>query len=50
MLRKAAKQFQLGVKNPSQGLRILASEARMRAGLRTLRSVELAITWSCNLD
>src|SRR5262245_8073329 len=50
MLRKAAKQFQLGVKNPSQGLRILASEARMRAGLRTLRSVELAVTWICNLD
>ena len=50
MLRKAVKQFQLGVKNPSQGLRILASEARMRAGLRTLRSVELAVTWICNLD
>jgi len=50
MLHKAVKQFALGVKNPSQGLRILASEARMRAGIRTLRSLELAVTWICNLD
>ncbi len=50
MLRKAVKQFQLGVKNPRQAARVLASEARMRAGLRTLRSVELAVTWICNLD
>jgi MoaA/NifB/PqqE/SkfB family radical SAM enzyme len=50
MLRKALKQFRLGVKNPTQGARILASEARMRAGIRTLRSLELAVTWICNLD
>jgi len=50
MLRKAIKQFQLGVKNPAQGARILASEAKMRAGIRTLRSLELAVTWICNLD
>jgi len=50
MLRKAVKQFSLGVKNPQQALRVLASEARMRAGLRTLRSLELAVTWICNLD
>ena len=50
MLRKAIKQFQLGVKNPGQGMRILASEAKMRAGIRTLRSLELAVTWICNLD
>ena len=50
MLRKAVKQFQLGVKNPQQALRVLASEAKMRAGIRTLRSIELAVTWICNLD
>ena len=50
MLRKAIKQFQLGVKNPAQAARILASEAKMRAGIRTLRSVEMAVTWICNLD
>ena len=50
MLRKAVKQFSLGVKNPQQALRVLASEARMRAGIRTLRSMELAVTWICNLD
>jgi pyrroloquinoline quinone biosynthesis protein E len=50
MFRKAFKQFQLGVKNPGQAARVLASEARMRAGVRTLRSVELAVTWICNLD
>ncbi len=50
MLRKAIKQFALGVKNPAQGARILASEAKMRAGVRTLRSLELAVTWICNLD
>jgi MoaA/NifB/PqqE/SkfB family radical SAM enzyme len=50
ILRKAYKQFKLGVKNPGQAARVLASEARMRAGVRTLRSVELAVTWICNLD
>jgi MoaA/NifB/PqqE/SkfB family radical SAM enzyme len=50
MLRKALKQFQLGVKSPGQAARVLASEAKMRAGIRTLRSVELAVTWICNLD
>ncbi|GJM20984.1 MAG: hypothetical protein DHS20C15_08990 [Planctomycetota bacterium] len=50
MLRKAIKQFQLGVKSPKQAARILASEAKMRSGIRTLRSLELAVTWICNLD
>jgi len=50
MLRKAIKQFQLGIKNPTQAARVLASEAKMRAGIRTLRSLELAVTWICNLD
>lgn len=50
MLRKAIKQFALGVKSPSQAARVLASEAKMRAGIRTLRSLELAVTWICNLD
>ena len=50
MLRKALKQFQLGVKSPGQAARVLASEAKMRAGIRTLRSLELAVTWICNLD
>jgi len=50
MLRKAIKQFQLGVKHPAQAARVLASEAKMRAGIRTLRSLELAVTWVCNLD
>jgi MoaA/NifB/PqqE/SkfB family radical SAM enzyme len=50
MLRKAFKQFALGVKSPAQAARVLASEAKMRAGIRTLRSVELAVTWICNLD
>lgn len=50
MIRKAIKQFSLGVKSPTQAARILASEARMRAGIRTLRSLELAVTWICNLD
>ncbi len=50
MLRKAIKQFKLGVKNPAQAARVLASEAKMRAGIRTLRSVEMAVTWICNLD
>ena len=50
MLRKAVKQFQLGVKSPRQAARVVASEAKMRAGIRTLRSLELAVTWICNLD
>ena len=50
MLRKAIKQFALGVKSPAQAARVLASEAKMRAGIRTLRSLELAVTWICNLD
>lgn len=50
MIRKALKQFALGVKSPAQAARVLASEAKMRAGIRTLRSLELAVTWICNLD
>lgn len=50
MIKKAIKQFRLGVKSPGQAARVLASEAKMRAGIRTLRSLELAVTWICNLD
>jgi MoaA/NifB/PqqE/SkfB family radical SAM enzyme len=50
MIRKAIKQFTLGVKSPTQAARVLASEARTRAGIRNLRSLELAVTWICNLD
>ncbi len=50
MFRKAVKQFSLGVKSPAQAARVLGSEAKMRAGIRTLRSLELAVTWICNLD
>lgn len=49
LIRKGLKQLQLGVKNPAQLKRVLASEAKMRMGLPTLRSVELAVTWICNL-
>ncbi len=49
LIRKGLKQLQLGVKNPRQMARVLASEAKMRAGLPTLRSIELAVTWICNL-
>jgi len=50
MIRKALKQFTLGVKSPIQAARVLASEARTRAGIRNLRSLELSVTWICNLD
>ncbi len=49
MIQKGLKQLKLGVKNPNQLARILASEAKMRMGLPTLRSIELASTWICNL-
>ena len=49
MIRKGLKQLQLGVKNPAQMSRVIASEAKMRMGIPTLRSLELAVTWICNL-
>lgn len=49
LIRKGLKQLQLGVKNPAQLARVVASEAKMRMGLPTLRSLELAVTWICNL-
>lgn len=49
MIRKGLKQLALGVKNPGQMSRVLASEAKMRMGIPTLRSLELAVTWVCNL-
>lgn len=49
MIRKGLKQLQFGVKNPDQLARVLASEMKMRLGLPTLRSLELAVTWICNL-
>lgn len=49
MIRKGLKQLQFGVKNPNQLARVMASEAKMRMGLPTLRSIELATTWICNL-
>jgi len=50
MIRKGLKQLKLGVKNPEQFARVMASEAKMRMGLPTLRSLELASTWICNLS
>lgn len=49
MIRKGLKQLALGVKNPAQLKRIVASEAKMRLGIPVLRSIELAVTWICNL-
>lgn len=49
MIRKGLKQLALGVKNKDQMARVIASEAKMRMGLPTLRSLELASTWICNL-
>ncbi|MFO0983843.1 MAG: radical SAM protein [Planctomycetota bacterium] len=49
MIRKALRQLKLGAKNPLQARRVLMSEAKMRMGVPTLRSVELAVTWICNL-
>jgi radical SAM protein with 4Fe4S-binding SPASM domain len=49
LIRKGLKQLELGVKNPRQFRRVMASEAKMRMGLPTLRSLELAVTWICNL-
>ncbi|MBL8766968.1 MAG: radical SAM protein [Planctomycetes bacterium] len=49
LIRKGLKQLELGVKNPRQLARVVASEAKMRLGVPTLRSVELAVTWVCNL-
>lgn len=49
LIRKGLKQLELGVKNPRQLARVVASEAKMRLGRPTLRSVELAVTWICNL-
>lgn len=49
MLRKGLTQLRQGVKNPRQVARIAASELKMRTGIPTLRSVELAVTWVCNL-
>lgn len=49
MIRKGLKQLELGVKNPKQMARVLASEAKFRLGIPQLRSIELAVTWICNL-
>ncbi len=49
MIRKRLAQLRQGVKTPEQFARTMASEAKMRMGLPTLRSLELASTWVCNL-
>jgi MoaA/NifB/PqqE/SkfB family radical SAM enzyme len=49
MIRRGLKQLELGVKNPKQMARIVASEAKFRLGVPVLRSIELATTWICNL-
>ncbi|MBI4879588.1 MAG: radical SAM protein [Planctomycetes bacterium] len=49
MIRKGLAQLRQGVKTPEQLARTMASEAKMRMGLPTLRSLELASTWVCNL-
>ena len=50
MLRKALTQLRMAAQNPRQVRRVLTSEMKMRAGQPTLRSVELAVTWACNLQ
>ena len=49
LIKKGLHQFRAGVKQPKQAARVLMSESKMRLGLPTLRSVELAVTWICNL-
>lgn len=47
MLRKGLKQLRF-IRSPRVLYRVLVTEARMRLGIPTLRSVELAVTWRCN--
>ena len=49
MIRKGITQLRMAARNPRQVARVLRSEAKMRAGIPTLRSVEFAVTWICNL-
>jgi MoaA/NifB/PqqE/SkfB family radical SAM enzyme len=49
MIRKGLTQLRMAARNPAQVLRVARSEAWMRLGIPTLRSVELAVTWICNL-
>ncbi len=49
MIRKGLTQLRMAARNPAQVMRVAASEAKLRMGLPTLRSVEFAVTWICNL-
>ncbi len=49
MIKKALTQLRLAARNPAQVRRVIGSELKMRLGLPVLRSVELAVTWICNL-
>jgi len=49
MIRKALTQLKMAAQNPAQVRRVLASELKLRAGVKLLRSVEMAVTWICNL-
>ena len=49
MIRKALTQLRMAAQNPAQVRRVVASELKMRMGLPVLRSVEMAVTWICNL-
>jgi len=49
MIRKALTQLRMAARNPAQVRRVIASELKTRAGVPTLRSVEFAVTWVCNL-
>ncbi|MEW6746486.1 MAG: radical SAM protein [Planctomycetota bacterium] len=49
MLKKGLTQFRMGVKNRAQARRVLLSEANVRLGRPTLRSLEFAVTWICNM-
>lgn len=49
LVRKGLKQFRMAVKSPRQATRVVASEAKMRLGIPTLRSVEFQVTHACNL-
>ncbi len=47
MLRKRLKQLRF-LRSPSVFRKVVTSEAKMRLGVPTLRSLEFAVTWACN--
>jgi len=49
MLHKRLNQLRF-LKNPAVFRRVLTSEVKMRLGIPTLRSLEFAVTWACNMQ